>query len=71
MLGMELRKARLKAGLTQEVLAVKAHLSREFISQVERGVSSPSVENFLRICRAMSVPAASIISRVEQPRRPH
>ena len=68
MLGTELRTARLKAGLTQEAVAVKARLTREFISQVERGVSSPSVDNLLRICRAMNVPAGPLISRVERSR---
>ena len=66
MLGKEIRKARLKAGLTQEAVAVKCRLSREFISQVERDVSSPSVENFLKICRAIHVSAGPLISRVER-----
>jgi DNA-binding XRE family transcriptional regulator len=65
-LGTELRNARLKAGMTQEAVAIKARLTREFISQVERGVSSPSVDNLLRICRAMKVQAGPIISRVQK-----
>lgn len=66
MLGEEMRKARLKTGLTQEALAVRCGLTREFISQLERNVSSPSVDNFLKICRAMKVPAGSLISRIER-----
>jgi len=64
-LGKELRKARLAAGLTQEELAAKARVSREYVNYLERGKKSPTVRVFVRLCRAMKVSPAAILSRVE------
>ena len=36
MMGEELRKARVRAGLTQEQLSFRAGLSRPYVSQLER-----------------------------------
>ena len=70
MLGGELRKARHAAGLTQEQLAVKAKISREYVSQLERDKQSPTVEMLLRICRILGVSASVLIASAEsQPRK--
>lgn len=66
MLGSELQKARCAAGLTQEELAVRARVSREYVSQLENGRKSPTVHLFLRLCRAMGVPASELIAKVEK-----
>ena len=66
MLGAELRKARLTAGLTQEELAARAKLSREYVSHLERGVKSPTVAVLLRLCQAMNASAGRILLRVER-----
>jgi len=42
--------------LTQERLAEKADYSVEFISFVERGVHSPSIEGCARIAKALGIP---------------
>lgn len=65
MLGDELRKARLKAGLTQEQVAARARISREYVSQLERNRQSPTVDMLLRVCRILGVPAANIVGKVE------
>lgn len=65
MLGDELRKARNKAGLTQEQVAARARISREYVSQLERNRQSPTVDMLLRVCRILGVSAARIIERVE------
>jgi len=65
-LGEELRKARLSAGLTQEELAFKADVSRNYISLLERGEKSPTVQLLLRLCNALGVKASTIIARVER-----
>lgn len=64
-LGDELRKARLAAGVTQEDLAYRAEISRNYVSLLELGEKSPTVQVLLRICRALGVKASKIISRVE------
>ena len=54
MLGDELRKARLGAGMTQEELAFKADVSRNYISLLELGQKSPTVQLLLRLCKALA-----------------
>ncbi len=66
MLGDELRTARKDAGLSQEELASRAGLHRTYISLLERGLRSPTVDVLLRLCAAMGVSASKIIARVER-----
>jgi len=65
MLGNELKKARLKAGLTQEQVAAQAQISREYVSQLERNRQSPTVDMLLRVCRILGVPASRIVAKIE------
>ena len=64
-LGAELRRARLRAGLTQEELSFRAEVDRSYISQLERDLKSPTVDTLLRLCQALGVSASKIIARVE------
>jgi transcriptional regulator with XRE-family HTH domain len=66
MLGEELRKSREKAGLTQEKLAFKAGISRQYVSLLELDEKSPIVDTLIRVCKAMKTSAADIIARVEK-----
>jgi transcriptional regulator with XRE-family HTH domain len=69
MMGQELRKARQKAGLTQEQLSFRAGISRPYVSQLERELKSPTVETLFRICDALQVSAADIVGRVDAARK--
>ena len=69
MLGDELRKARKKAGLSQEEVAFRANVDRTYISQLEHDKKSPTVDVLLRLCEAMKVAASTIIARVEKAGR--
>lgn len=69
MLGEEIRKARLRSGLTQEQLGFQAGISRNYVSLLELNQKSPTVDVFLRLCEAMDTSAARVISRVEKARR--
>lgn len=69
MMGRELKKARQRAGLTQEQLSFQAGLSRPYISELERDLKSPTVETLFRICEALEVSAAELIGRVEAARK--
>ena len=69
MMGQELRKARQRAGLTQEQLSFRAGLSRPDISQLERDLKSPTVDTLFLICDALQVSAADIVGRVEDARK--
>lgn len=64
-LGDELRKARLAAGMTQEELAFEADVSRNYVSLLELGEKSPTVQTLLRICKALGVRASRLIARIE------
>jgi transcriptional regulator with XRE-family HTH domain len=55
LLGEAVRAKRKEAGLSQERLAEKADLSTVFISRVERGRESPTVDNLVKIARALGV----------------
>lgn len=68
MLASELRKARVAAGLTQEELAAKARVSREYINYLERGKRMPTVAVFIRIAKAVGVYPPDLLARVV-PRR--
>ena len=63
MLPTELKKARLAAGLTQEELAAKAGISREYVNYVERGKRQPTVAVFIRLCKAMKQYPPDVLAR--------
>jgi transcriptional regulator with XRE-family HTH domain len=61
LLGEAVRIKRKKAGFSQEKLAEKANLSTVFISRVERGKESPTVDSLVKIARALSVRVRDLI----------
>jgi transcriptional regulator with XRE-family HTH domain len=63
-LAQELRKARLAAGLTQEQLAGKARISREYVNYIERGKRQPTVVVFIRLCKAMHVHPPELLEKI-------
>lgn len=69
MLGEEIRKARLQAHLTQEELAFRAGVSRQYVSLLELGQKSPTVDVLIRLCKAMGASAGEIVGRVEKTLR--
>lgn len=66
MLGEEIKKARLKARLTQEELAFRAGVSRQYISLLELDEKSPTVDLLIRVCKAMGASAGKIVGRAEK-----
>lgn len=66
MLGDLLRAAREKAGLTQEQLAFQAEVDRSYVSQLERGLKSPTVQMLFRLCKALRTSPADIITQLER-----
>jgi len=61
LLGDAVRARRKKAGFSQEKLAENADLSTVFISRIERGVESPSLDNLVRIAKALGVRARDLV----------
>lgn len=54
-LGLRIREARKKAGLTQEQLAEQLEMNKKHISNMECGKSSPSLPALIRICQICEV----------------
>ena len=60
-IGARIKTARENAGFTQEKLANIIGVSTQFISDVERGVSGPSVFTIISICRILHVSSDYIL----------
>lgn len=53
--GANLRRARMRAGLTQAQLSAAAPLDRAAISRLECGERAPDLRTLLRICHALAI----------------
>lgn len=67
--GEELKRVRTKAKLSQEELAARADLHSTYISQLERGLKSPSLRTLLRIAAALGYSAGKLVGAVERRMR--
>jgi transcriptional regulator with XRE-family HTH domain len=67
-LGEEIRKARLAAGLTQEELGFRAGVTRNYVSMMELETNSPTVSTLFRVCEALGVKASVMLAAVESKR---
>ncbi len=54
-IGNNIQLARLKRGLTQETLAEKCDVSTNYISSLERGLTSGSIPLIISICNVLQV----------------
>ena len=59
--GQNLAKERKQAGISQEELAEKLHLTRQTISKWETGASAPDVEGLWALCQALDVSADRLV----------
>jgi transcriptional regulator with XRE-family HTH domain len=65
-LGAKIRKLREQTGLTQEDLAKSVGLSSEFISQLELGKRSPSLDSLSRIARFLEKDISYFVAEKEE-----
>jgi transcriptional regulator with XRE-family HTH domain len=61
--GAVLRAARTRLDLSQEGLADKSELHRTYVSQIERGLKSPSLDAMQRLATALEIPLHVLIRR--------
>lgn len=59
--GEYLKQLRNEKGLSQEQLAEKIGLSRQSISKWEQGLSTPDVDNFVKLAKIYNVPIESLL----------
>lgn len=67
-LGQEIRRLRKERRLSQNELADRANLSRNFISMLERGERAISVMTILDIADALGVEPAALFAGYSPPR---
>lgn len=60
-LGENVRRERLRQGLTQDALAAETGMRRSYLSDLERGVRNPSVHALGRLALALKVEAADLL----------
>ncbi len=65
-IGQELRELRIQANLSQEKLAFRAGLSRNYISLLELDQKSPTLETLAAICRVLDIRISALIARAER-----
>ena len=66
LLGEALRRARNASGISQEELAFEAEVDRTYVSQLENGHKSPTVDVLFRICPVLGMSASELIAQVER-----
>jgi transcriptional regulator with XRE-family HTH domain len=65
-LGEELRELRRQRGFSQESLADKADLHRNFIGLVERGQRNVTLTTLEMLAAALKLPVSELIARTEK-----
>jgi transcriptional regulator with XRE-family HTH domain len=65
-LGQEIQRRRIEKNFSQEYLAEITGLHRTYISQLERGLKSPSVRVLNHITRALNVKMSEFFQGVEE-----
>ena len=63
-LGETIRAHRLKAGLSQEALAEKANLARNYIGNIERAEYKVTVETLAQIAQALKVRVRDLVADI-------
>jgi len=63
--GKILRALRREASLTQEQLAFKAGVERNFVSLIERGVNQPTVKVIFKLASALNTKPSKMLALVE------
>ncbi|MGN0785568.1 MAG: helix-turn-helix domain-containing protein [Candidatus Aphodomorpha sp.] len=64
-IGNKIKRLRLQRGLTQEELAARTELSKGFISQLERDITSPSIATLLDILEALGADVAAFFNEAQ------
>lgn len=59
-IGLQIREARLKAGLKQKELADRIGVSESRISQYERGSQNPRISTLIKLAEALEIPLKTL-----------
>jgi transcriptional regulator with XRE-family HTH domain len=64
--GQVIRELREKRGLSQEALSFECGRHRTYVSLIERGKNSPSIQTLWLLAAALQVRPSEIVRRVEK-----
>ena len=64
-LGDVICRYRQKANLSQEEMADYAGIHRTYVSQIERGLKSPTLVVLVKIAKALNIKASTILAEIE------
>ncbi|HPF53523.1 MAG TPA: XRE family transcriptional regulator [Clostridia bacterium] len=65
-IGEKVKQLRLRLGLTQEELAARTELTKGFISQLERDITSPSIATLMDILEALGTDIGSFFNEAPE-----
>jgi transcriptional regulator with XRE-family HTH domain len=63
--GENLRRARRRAGFSQEELGMRSSLHRTEIGLLERGARVPRIDTLIKISSALAIPPSELIAGIE------
>ncbi|WP_371229068.1 helix-turn-helix domain-containing protein [Pseudomonas sp. QE6] len=69
--GKVLRRKRKEAGLSQEKLAEKADIQRNYVSLLERGEYQPTISVIFTLAAALECSPSALIAEVEATMKAH
>ncbi|CAM8437728.1 COG1476 Predicted transcriptional regulators [Candidatus Methylopumilus universalis] len=64
--GRALKKIRVRKKLTQESLSLQADLARVYISELEYGKKTPSIETVFKISKALNIKCSKLMDLTEE-----
>jgi len=64
--GEEIGRLRRTHGFSQEELGFQAGIHRPYVSQIERGIKSPTLAVIFKLSQALGCPAGRLITEVEK-----
>lgn len=64
--GVFLRQHREKSGKKQKEIADAAEISVSMLSQIERGITAPSIDTLGQLCAALDVPVSEVFASIEE-----
>lgn len=71
LIGTRIMQRRKALGLTQEQLAEKTNISKTYLSSIERGKNTPTIELLFRLCNATDeTPDYYLIGRITEETGP-
>jgi transcriptional regulator with XRE-family HTH domain len=64
--GQEISRLRRNRGISQEELGFQAGVHRTYVSQIERGLKSPTLAVILKLTQALNCSAGQLVGKIEK-----